>query len=146
MRLAGGRVCSNSFLWRRGERLAWNCPARNAIAIAAGATFVAREFSGKPNQLAETLTHAIRHPGFSFVQVLSPCPTFRPEQMEWKHEVTRFDSPELPTDDPGVAESQVCHRDSGLSTGIIFSTERSIRASRVDAQDTLDDIEAEFFL
>ena len=56
------------------------------IALAAGANFVARAFSGDPNGTAEIIAEAIRHPGFSFVEILSPCVTFRPEQREWKQQ------------------------------------------------------------
>ena len=55
-----------------------------AIAIAAGANFVARGFSGDPNGLADLIVDGIRWPGFAFIEVLSPCVTFRPEQTEWK--------------------------------------------------------------
>jgi 2-oxoglutarate ferredoxin oxidoreductase subunit beta len=48
------------------------------IALASGANFVARAFSGDPNGTAEIIAQAIRHPGFSFVEILSPCVTFRP--------------------------------------------------------------------
>ena len=54
------------------------------IALASGANFVARGFSGDPNGTAAIIAQAIRHPGFSFVEILSPCVTFRPEQKEWK--------------------------------------------------------------
>ncbi|NMG31520.1 2-oxoacid:ferredoxin oxidoreductase subunit beta [Aromatoleum evansii] len=57
------------------------------VALAAGANFVARCSSSDPNNVADIITQAIRHPGFSLVQVLSPCVTFRPEQQEWKHMV-----------------------------------------------------------
>jgi pyruvate/2-oxoacid:ferredoxin oxidoreductase beta subunit len=33
---------------------------------------------------AALLAEAVRHPGFSFVEVLSPCVTFRPDQRSWK--------------------------------------------------------------
>jgi 2-oxoglutarate ferredoxin oxidoreductase subunit beta len=55
-----------------------------AIAIAAGANYVARGFSGDPNGLADLIGDGIRWPGFAFIEVLSPCVTFRPEQREWK--------------------------------------------------------------
>ena len=42
------------------------------IALASGANFVARAFSGDPNGTAAIIAQAIRHPGFSFVEVLSP--------------------------------------------------------------------------
>jgi 2-oxoglutarate ferredoxin oxidoreductase subunit beta len=60
---------------------------------------------------------AIEHPGFSFVQALSPCKTFRPEQMEWKKHVRAF--ADEPTDDPGLAAERV-YADDGMSTGIIY--------------------------
>jgi len=54
------------------------------VALAAGANFVGRAFAGDPNGTAALIAQAIQHPGFSFVEVLSPCVTFRPEQKEWK--------------------------------------------------------------
>src|SRR5947208_8281765 len=46
------------------------------LAIAAGATYVARGFSGKQKHLAELFKGAIRHKGFALVDVFSPCVTF----------------------------------------------------------------------
>ncbi|MEI6309082.1 MAG: 2-oxoacid:ferredoxin oxidoreductase subunit beta [bacterium] len=46
------------------------------FALSVGATFVARGFSGKLDQLTDLLVEAIKHRGFSFVDVLSPCVTF----------------------------------------------------------------------
>jgi 2-oxoglutarate ferredoxin oxidoreductase subunit beta len=46
------------------------------LAITAGATFVARAFSGKPKELADLVVQGIDHKGFSVVHVYSPCPTF----------------------------------------------------------------------
>ncbi|MCP5151099.1 MAG: 2-oxoacid:ferredoxin oxidoreductase subunit beta [Chromatiales bacterium] len=92
-----------------------------SIAVAAGATFVARCFSGQPNEIARVLVEAVRHPGFSFVQALSPCPTFCPEQKEWKHVVRPFDAE--PTDDPAEASRRL-QADDGMSTGIVLAARR----------------------
>jgi 2-oxoglutarate ferredoxin oxidoreductase subunit beta len=46
------------------------------LAIAAGATFVARGFSAEPQKLADLIIQGIEHKGFSFIDVYSPCPTF----------------------------------------------------------------------
>jgi 2-oxoglutarate ferredoxin oxidoreductase subunit beta len=87
------------------------------LALAAGASFIARGFTGDPNGLAKILVEAIEHPGFSFVQAMSPCPTFRPEQMQWKHQVQAFGHE--PTDDPMLAAQRI--QDGGsLSTGVIY--------------------------
>lgn len=45
-------------------------------AIMAGATFVARGFSGDPAQLTDLIKRAIEHEGFALVDVFSPCVTF----------------------------------------------------------------------
>ena len=47
-----------------------------SIALQLGATFVARSFSGDKKQLVTLLKAAIAHPGFSFIDVVSPCVTF----------------------------------------------------------------------
>ncbi|MBX9942285.1 MAG: 2-oxoacid:ferredoxin oxidoreductase subunit beta [Candidatus Obscuribacterales bacterium] len=47
-----------------------------ALALTAGATYVARGFSGEQKQLAEIIAGAIEHKGFSLVDVFSPCVTY----------------------------------------------------------------------
>jgi 2-oxoglutarate/2-oxoacid ferredoxin oxidoreductase subunit beta len=42
---------------------------------ACGATFIARWTVMHLHQLEESITHALLKPGFSFVEVISPCPT-----------------------------------------------------------------------
>jgi 2-oxoglutarate ferredoxin oxidoreductase subunit beta len=47
-----------------------------SMAIELGASFVAQSFSGDKQQLIPLLKAAIRHPGFAFLNVISPCVTF----------------------------------------------------------------------
>jgi len=47
-----------------------------AVAISAGATFVARGFSGNVKFLAEIFKAALTHKGFALVDILSPCVTY----------------------------------------------------------------------
>jgi 2-oxoglutarate ferredoxin oxidoreductase subunit beta len=47
-----------------------------ALMLEAGATFVARGYSGKPDQLADIFARAIMHEGFACVDVLQPCVSF----------------------------------------------------------------------
>ncbi len=54
------------------------------LALAAGATFIARGFSGEPTNLVSLIKKGIRHKGFSFVEVLSPCVTHNKENTyQW---------------------------------------------------------------
>jgi 2-oxoglutarate ferredoxin oxidoreductase subunit beta len=70
-----------------------------ALGLTYGATFVAQTFSGKPKHVAEMVEKAMKHTGFSFVNVLSPCPTYnkfetfefwkgRVEEIPEDHDVT----------------------------------------------------------
>ena len=47
-----------------------------SLALASGATYVARGFSGDVKHLADLVAHGIEHKGFSFVDVFSPCVTY----------------------------------------------------------------------
>jgi 2-oxoglutarate ferredoxin oxidoreductase subunit beta len=46
------------------------------LAVELGATFVAQSFSGDKKQLTPLIKAAIAHPGFAFINVISPCVTF----------------------------------------------------------------------
>ncbi|HYY89351.1 MAG TPA: 2-oxoacid:ferredoxin oxidoreductase subunit beta [Chloroflexota bacterium] len=46
------------------------------LALASGATFVARAFSGKPKELADLIVQGVEHRGFAVIDAYSPCPTF----------------------------------------------------------------------
>jgi len=91
-----------------------------AIALASGATFIARGFTGDPNGLTKLLVDAIQHRGFSFIQALSPCTTFRPEQKNWKKIVHPF--MEGATADP-VAAARRIQADDGMSIGLLYQTQ-----------------------
>jgi 2-oxoglutarate ferredoxin oxidoreductase subunit beta len=47
-----------------------------ALGLAAGATFIARSFSGDPAHLADMVVAAVTHPGSALLDVLQPCVTF----------------------------------------------------------------------
>jgi 2-oxoglutarate/2-oxoacid ferredoxin oxidoreductase subunit beta len=47
-----------------------------SLALAAGATFIARGFSGEQKHLTNLIRQAIQHKGFAFIDVFSPCVTY----------------------------------------------------------------------
>jgi 2-oxoglutarate ferredoxin oxidoreductase subunit beta len=54
------------------------------LALAAGATFVARGFSKSGKELSELIMAAIQHRGYALIDVLQPCVTFnRVNTYEW---------------------------------------------------------------
>jgi len=46
------------------------------LAIAAGATYVARGYTGQVRHLVELIKGGIQHPGFALIDAFSPCVTF----------------------------------------------------------------------
>jgi 2-oxoglutarate ferredoxin oxidoreductase subunit beta len=55
------------------------------LALAYGASFVARGFAGDPEGLKHIVKEAIVHKGFSFVHITSPCVTFDKSNFTWKN-------------------------------------------------------------
>ena len=47
-----------------------------ALGLVSGATYVSRAFSGDPNHMRDMIAGGIAHPGFSLVDVFSPCVTY----------------------------------------------------------------------
>ncbi|MBI4307291.1 MAG: 2-oxoacid:ferredoxin oxidoreductase subunit beta [Chloroflexi bacterium] len=69
-------------------------PANPVLAaLAAGATFVARGYSAKPKLLADLIVAGIKHKGFSFIHVHSPCTEFNNTYTFYDSQVT-----DLPAD------------------------------------------------
>ncbi len=91
-----------------------------ALAISFGATFVARSFSGDVKGTGELLKRAIQHKGFAFVDIVSPCVTWRGDDQfkELRGKVRA-----LPHDhDPGSRELALrfCYEKDIISTGILY--------------------------
>jgi 2-oxoglutarate ferredoxin oxidoreductase subunit beta len=114
------------------------------IALAAGANFVARSFSGDLNETTSILVEAIRHPGFSFVEILSPCVTFRPDEREWKNQM--HPAPVAATSDPGKAARRIM-TDDGFNIGILYRGNRRPYQAKVGSTCTdLAELEKDFAL
>ena len=112
-----------------------------AMALAAGASFIARGFAGDPTALTRLLVDAINHPGFSFVHVLSPCRTFRPDQKQWKKQVHACSME--PTDDP-VQAATCLQADDGKSLGRIFAQQLPVWQPRSEGTASVSDLEEAF--
>jgi 2-oxoglutarate ferredoxin oxidoreductase subunit beta len=112
-----------------------------AVAIVAGANFVARGFSGDPEGLGAMIVEGIRWPGFAFIEVLSPCITFRPEQFEWKRTV-RPGAPAVENDRAAAVAAALA--DDGFSLGVMFRGERATAPGMTQPTETLSDIERRF--
>ena len=58
-----------------------------ALALAAGGTFIARGFAGDIKGLADLMAQAIKHKGYSLLEILQPCVTFNKKNTyDWYRE------------------------------------------------------------
>jgi 2-oxoglutarate ferredoxin oxidoreductase subunit beta len=114
------------------------------IALASGANFIARTSSSDSNGTARVIMEAINHPGFSMVQILSPCVTFRPEQREWKNIL--IPAPMAATSDPAQAARRLL-TDEGLYTGILYVGDRPAYQPEMESSiDNIAELDEEFRL
>jgi 2-oxoglutarate ferredoxin oxidoreductase subunit beta len=111
------------------------------IALASGANFVARGFSGDPNGCAQLIVEAVRHPGFSFVEIMSPCVTFRPDQRGWKDAV--HPAPVAATGDAAKAARRLM-TDDGFNLGVLYKGDRAPYQPEIKARASVADLEKAF--
>ena len=102
-----------------------------AVALSAGANFIGRAFSGDPTMVTKLVVEAVEHPGFSFVEIMSPCVTYRPEQRGWK-DVAR-PAPVEPTSDPAVAGKRLLS-DDGFNLGTLYVGNRPPYETPIEAK------------
>jgi 2-oxoglutarate ferredoxin oxidoreductase subunit beta len=72
------------------------------LALAYGATYVARGYSARANELSELIVQGVQHRGFSFIHVQSPCTEFNNTYSYFDEVVTEV-PPEHDTSDQAAA-------------------------------------------
>jgi 2-oxoglutarate ferredoxin oxidoreductase subunit beta len=63
-----------------------------SLMLEAGATFVARGYSGKIEHLAALMAQAVQHEGFSFIDVLQPCVSYHDTYKKYNKIVQVLDN------------------------------------------------------
>ena len=109
-----------------------------AVALAAGATFVARGFSAQPKALVELIKAAVRHRGFSIVEVMSPCVTYNKiNTFAWFKQHTHDQAARegyAPRDK--IAAFEALTREGEIPLGIIYQEERPTFEERSGLRET----------
>ena len=63
------------------------------IAAVSGATFLARTLASDLEKTTEILKQAIKHKGFSLVEIIQPCVIWVKEYEDWKKDIKYFEKP-----------------------------------------------------
>ncbi|MFN0117678.1 MAG: 2-oxoacid:ferredoxin oxidoreductase subunit beta [Elusimicrobiota bacterium] len=98
------------------------------VALMAGASFVARGFSGDGVQLASIMEKAIAHKGFSLVVVMSPCVTYNKlNTYSWFRErVYKLDSEGHDINNFELAIKKSMEWDTRIPLGIFYETDKPV--------------------
>jgi 2-oxoglutarate ferredoxin oxidoreductase subunit beta len=110
-----------------------------SLALAAGATFVARGFSADQKHLTELIKQAIQHKGFSFLDVFSPCVTYNHDNtFQWfRPRVKKLeDNPEYDRSDFQAAVEKSLLWGDEIPIGVFF--ERTDVPAAHDAEPVLN--------
>lgn len=93
------------------------------LALASGATFVGRAFSGKPKELADLIVKGMDHRGFALIDAYSPCPTFNKVNT---FKAYREEAGDLPADHDSSSMEQAWERAGStdpLYLGVLYQSE-----------------------
>jgi 2-oxoglutarate ferredoxin oxidoreductase subunit beta len=99
------------------------------LAVTAGGSFVARGFAGDIPHLTNLIVQGVQHKGFSFVDVMQPCPTFNPElSYDWyRQRIYKLEEQGYVPDNASKAweiTREPLHEK--IATGILYKEEREI--------------------
>ena len=101
------------------------------LAISFGATWVGRGFSGDPKSLVELMTAAIQHHGFAFLNVMSPCVTWRGDDQ---FKILRAKLRHVPADHDRTsrpAALQYTRESEFMTCGVLYEVEQPSLVDRV---------------
>lgn len=96
-----------------------------AIAISAGATFVARSFSGDKEHLKSMIKAAVNHKGYALVDIMQPCVVFnKVNTFKWyKDRIYKLDESYDPSDKAQALKKVEEFGDEGIPIGILYKNE-----------------------
>ncbi len=104
-----------------------------AYTLSYGATYVAQGFSGNPKELSELIIRGIKHKGFSFINVISPCPSFN--KRDTSKAIKEIINPITETHDSSdkVKALDLAFNTHGkVRTGIFYDVNKPIYEERLD--------------
>lgn len=94
-----------------------------AVLLSAGATFVARTYTGNLAEMQSIIKKAIQHKGFSIVDILQPCISFKDTREYFKERVCELDK-NYPTDKLDAALAQVRENGDKVPCGIFYQVQK----------------------
>jgi 2-oxoglutarate ferredoxin oxidoreductase subunit beta len=126
-----------------------------ALAIIAGATFVARGFAGDIQHLSQLIMQGIQHRGFALIDILQPCPTFNHQNTYgwFRERVYKLDGDGHDPANKRAALDKAQEWGDRIPVGVVYTDQRATFEDRLPglagrplAERQLDPAEAEKLL
>ena len=95
-----------------------------ALALIAGATFVARGFTGDMEHLVNVFKQALLHRGFAFIDILQPCVTFYNVLPELKNRVYRLEDRQHDPSNFNEAVDRALELPNQIPIGVFYKVRR----------------------
>lgn len=96
-----------------------------ALAVALDCSFVARGFAGDPVHLKELMKEAVRHEGFSLLDILQPCVTFNKiNTYEWYRQRVYHVESEYNPEDRIAAFNKALEWGDRIPLGVLYRNHR----------------------
>lgn len=103
-----------------------------ALAVALDCSFVARGFAGDPGHLKGLIIEAIKHDGFSLIDILQPCVTFNKiNTFEWYRKRVYYLEPDYDPFNRIEAFQRSLEFGDRIPLGVIYKTKRKTYEERI---------------
>lgn len=94
------------------------------LMLSCGATFVARGYSGNIRHLKGLIIEALKHRGFSFIDVIQECVTFNPVREKYSHKIYDLNESGHDVKDFQAAWERAKEWEEKIPIGIFYRVER----------------------
>lgn len=95
------------------------------VVLASGATFVARAWAMDPDGLRDIMKRAIKHKGFSIIDIIQPCISFADTREFFKDKIVPLGN-EWPTDNLAKATEKVRENSGQVPVGVFYDVSKSV--------------------
>lgn len=101
------------------------------LALAAGASFVARGFTGNPEHLINLMKEAIIHPGYALVDILQPCVSFNKVNTHRWYADRVYELPEDGSANLSLALEKAMEWGEKIPIGVFYRVEKPTFSERL---------------
>ncbi|MEK6939060.1 MAG: thiamine pyrophosphate-dependent enzyme [Nanoarchaeota archaeon] len=106
-----------------------------AVALSAGATFVARAYTGDLVGMVEIMKKALEHPGFAFVDILQCCPSFGHTAAFYQDKIYYLENHDSSNKMEALNKAFEYEKENKIALGIFYQEKVQNKEERVNKKE-----------